>query len=41
MKDLGVDFLLFFVYKFYGLKGVGVFYIRKGIKIYLFLYGGV
>lgn len=23
---LGIDFLVVFVYKFYGLKGVGIFY---------------
>lgn len=30
-----------FLYKIYGLKGVGVLYIRKGVRFYNFVYGGV
>ncbi len=33
VKEIGVDFLTFAGHKMYGPKGVGVIYIRKGIKL--------
>lgn len=40
VKSMGVDFLSLSAHKFYGPKGVGAFYIRKGTKIMPYLYGG-
>jgi cysteine desulfurase len=40
VKDLGVDMLSMAGHKFYGPKGVGAMYIRKGVKIENLIHGG-
>ncbi|MEA1910624.1 MAG: IscS subfamily cysteine desulfurase [Spirochaetota bacterium] len=40
VKDLGIDFLSFSGHKFYGPKGVGGLYIKKGLKIKSLIHGG-
>ncbi len=40
VNDLNVDLLSLSAHKFYGPKGVGAVYVRKGTRIERFLYGG-
>lgn len=40
VKDMNIDLLSMAAHKFYGPKGVGVLYIRKGIKIDSLIHGG-
>lgn len=40
VDDLGVDMLSISAHKFYGPKGVGVLYIRKGTKLINLIHGG-
>ncbi|MGB9788963.1 MAG: cysteine desulfurase NifS [Dictyoglomus turgidum] len=40
VNDLGIDFLSISAHKFYGPKGIGALYIRKGTKVYPLLHGG-
>ncbi len=40
VKDMNIDLLSLSAHKFYGPKGVGVLYIRDGVKINSFIHGG-
>lgn len=40
VNELGIDFLSLSAHKFYGPKGVGALYARKGVKFYPLLHGG-
>ena len=40
VKELNIDMLSLSAHKFHGPKGVGIFYLRKGVRIDNLLYGG-
>lgn len=40
VSDMNIDLLSLSAHKFYGPKGVGILYIRKGVKLYPHIHGG-
>ncbi|MGI6188223.1 MAG: cysteine desulfurase NifS [Clostridiales bacterium] len=40
VKDMNIDLLSLSAHKFYGPKGVGALYVRKGVRIHPYLHGG-
>lgn len=40
VKEMNIDLLSLSAHKFYGPKGVGALYIRKGVKVHPYIHGG-